>query len=134
MYGPKTTTTGGNALEYYSSIRLEVSRSSFIEVKGEKVGIEATIQTTKNKTATPFKSATLGVYYPYINSRGEYEAGVDLYTDLLDCAIESDIVKKAGSWISFEEHKVQGKEAMRNLIIENPELFETIKARVYGQT
>ena len=132
-YGPKTTTTGGNALEFYSSIRLQINRSGYIEEKGEKIGIEVNVQTVKNKTFTPFKNATINVYFPY-EVDGNIVAGVDKVGDILDNAISMDIVEKAGAWLSFNGEKVQGKEKMRSLLLTNGALLSEMDKQVRDMT
>jgi recombination protein RecA len=128
-YGSKTTTTGGNALEYYSSIRLEVTKAGFIEDKGEKTGININIQTKKNKTHSPFKIGELSVYFPF-KYKGEVVAGVDRVGDILDNALNYDVIAKGGSWLTYKDQKVQGKDKMRALLLEDEALLADLEATV----
>lgn len=132
-YGPKTTTTGGIALEFYSSIRLQVSRTAYLEDASGKVGINVNVQAVKNKTATPWKSGTLDVYYPYMSSSGELLAGVDDIGDVLDNALEAGIIKKGGSWLTYGDAKMQGRDKMRAHLMENPYLVAALKEQLTGQ-
>lgn len=124
-YGPKTTTAGGNALNYYSSVRIRLSKVADKEKNGERLGISVKAETTKNKTHTPWRRSEFDILYPY-EHEGIMYAGVDVIKDVLDCAVEFDIVKKSGAWYQYEEIKVQGLDSFRTYLQDNELLFSQI--------
>lgn len=126
MFGNPETTTGGNALKFYASVRLDVRRSTTnansIMNGEEKLGNQTTVKVIKNKVAPPFKKAEFDIIY------GE---GVDQAGELLDYAVEAKVVDKSGSWYSHKGTKIgQGREAVRQLLLDNPALYEEIKESV----
>lgn len=128
MFGNPETTTGGNALKFYASVRLDVRRSvtsqNSVMNGEEKVGNLVTVKVLKNKVGNPFTSAQFDILY------GE---GIDQCGEVLDAAVEKGIVGKSGSWYSFEGDKIgQGREAVRQLLKDNEELFIKIKQLVWA--
>ena len=126
MFGNPETTTGGNALKFYASVRLDIRRSSQIKDGENVVGNRTKVKVVKNKVAPPFKTAEFDIMY------GE---GVSKTGEILDLAVEFEIIKKSGSWFSYGETKLgQGRDAVKALIKDNPELAdeleEKIKARI----
>ena len=129
MFGNPETTPGGRALKFYSSIRLDIRRNEQIKIGDKIVGNKTTIKVVKNKVAPPFKSATVEIMY------GE---GVSKEGELIDLGVEAGIVDKAGAWFSYQGEKLgQGKENVKLLLRDNPELRYEIEKRVrdfYGIT
>ncbi|KAB1066834.1 recombinase RecA [Tamlana haliotis] len=123
MFGNPETTTGGNALKFYASVRLDIRRSTQIkETNGDVAGNKTRVKVVKNKVAPPFKMAEFDIMY------GE---GVSKVGEILDLAVEHEIVKKSGSWFSYEETKLgQGRDAVKTLIKDNPELMEELETKV----
>lgn len=125
--GVKSTTVGGAALPYYSSVRLDLNRCGWIENKsGEKIGFEVSIATVKNKTFTPFKKAQISILYPSDINIG----GIDLLSDIIVNAIEQGVILKSGSWLTYKEEKVQGEAKFRELLVQKPELTSTIRTEI----
>ena len=123
MFGNPETTTGGNALKFYASVRLDIRRSTQIkETDGSVTGNKTRVKVVKNKVAPPFKTAEFDIMY------GE---GISKVGEILDIAVENEIVKKSGSWFSYEETKLgQGRDAVKALIKDNPELMDELEAKV----
>ncbi len=122
MFGNPETTTGGNALKFYSTVRIDIRRSTQIKDVDKVIGNRVKIKVVKNKVAPPFRIAELDIVY------GE---GFSKVGELVDLGVEFDIVKKAGSWFSYGETKLgQGREAVKQLLIDNPELAEEIEAKI----
>lgn len=122
MYGSPETTTGGKALKFYSSVRLDIRRIAQIKDGDEVVGNRTKVKVVKNKVAPPFKSAEFDILY------GE---GISAIGELIDLAVEFGVVKKSGSWFSFGQDKLgQGREAVKRLFREDQELYQQIYARV----
>ena len=126
MFGNPETTTGGNALKFYASVRLDIRRSTQIKDGDNVLGNRTKVKVVKNKVAPPFKIAEFDIMY------GE---GISKTGEILDLAVEFEIIKKAGSWFSYGETKLgQGRDAVKTLIKDNPELAdeleEKIKARI----
>jgi recombination protein RecA len=122
MFGNPETTTGGNALKFYASIRLDIRRSSQIKDGDNVIGNRTKVKVVKNKVAPPFKVAEFDIMY------GE---GVSKTGEILDLAVEFEIVKKAGSWFSYGETKLgQGRDAVKSLIKDNPELAEELEEKI----
>ena len=121
--GPQETTTGGRALKFYSSMRIEIRNIGQIKGKGdERIGHKAKVKIVKNKLAPPFREAIVEVYY------GE---GISREADLLNIGEELGIVKKSGSWYSFGDLRLgQGKENARQFLKENPEVAAELEAKV----
>ena len=122
MFGNPETTTGGNALKFYASIRLDIRRSSQIKDGDNVIGNRTKVKVVKNKVAPPFKVAEFDIMY------GE---GVSKTGEILDLAVEFEIVKKAGSWFSYGETKLgQGRDAVKSLIKDNPELADELELKI----
>ena len=125
VYGNPETTTGGNALKFYASMRLEIRRASPIKDGQDIVGNRTKVKVVKNKLAPPFKSVEFDLMY------GE---GISRTGDLLDMGVELDIVDKSGSWYSFEGERIgQGRENVKIFLIDNPDIFEKIELKVREQ-
>lgn len=120
--GPQTTTSGGRALKFFSTIRMEVKKVGQIKQGENVVGNEVTIKVTKNKVAPPFKEAKTSIMYG---------KGISVTTEIFDAALELGICSKSGSWFSYGEKKLgQGKINVEETIANTPGLFEEIKAKV----
>lgn len=125
VYGNPETTTGGNALKFYSSMRLEIRRASPIKEGQEIIGNRTRIKVVKNKLAPPFKNIEFDLMY------GE---GISRTGDLLDMGVQLEIVDKSGSWYSFEGERIgQGRENVKLFLIDNQDIFEKIEGRVRQQ-
>ena len=122
MFGNPETTTGGRALKFYSSIRLEVRRAETIKQGNDMVGSKTKIKVVKNKVAPPFKTAEVDIMY------GE---GISKEGELIDIASELDIVQKSGAWYSYNEERLgQGRENAKQFLKENPDVLREIQAQV----
>ena len=122
MFGNPETTTGGNALKFYASIRLDIRRSSQIKDGDNVIGNRTKVKVVKNKVAPPFKTAEFDIMY------GE---GVSKTGEILDLAVEFEIIKKAGSWFSYGDTKLgQGRDAVKVLIKDNPELADELEQKI----
>lgn len=123
MFGNPETTTGGNALKYYSSVRLDIRRIGAIKESADKiVGNRTRVKVQKNKVSPPFKQVEFDILY------GE---GISRAGEVLDMAVDLEIVRKAGSWFSYKESKLgQGRETVKQLIRDNPELMEELEAKI----
>ena len=121
-FGPQTTTTGGKALKFYASVRMEVKRIGSVKQGEDVIGNETVVKITKNKIAPPFKEASFQIMYG---------KGISRVGEILDMAIDNDIVAKAGAWFSFGDIRLgQGKENVKNRLEEEKELLEAIEAEV----
>lgn len=122
MYGNPETTTGGNALKFYSSVRLDVRRVESIKDGGNVIGNKTRVKVVKNKVAPPFREAIFDIYY------GQ---GISKWGELVDLAVEMDIVQKSGSWFSMGDERIgQGKESVKTFLMSNPEIAEEVEAKV----
>jgi len=122
MFGNPETTTGGNALKFYASIRLDIRRSSQIKDGENVIGNRTKVKVVKNKVAPPFKTAEFDIMY------GE---GISKTGEILDLAVEFEIIKKAGSWFSYGDTKLgQGRDAVKLLIKDNPELADEVEQKI----
>lgn len=119
MFGNPETTTGGNALKFYASVRLDIRKQSQpIKDGDEAIGSRVKVKVVKNKVAPPFKTAEFDIIY------GE---GISMVSELIDIAVQKEIIKKAGSWYSYNETKLgQGKDAVKLILKDNPEIVEEI--------
>ncbi len=122
MFGNPETTTGGNALKFYASVRLDIRRASQIKDGENVVGNRTKVKVVKNKVAPPFKTAEFDIMY------GE---GISKTGEILDLAVEFEVIKKAGSWFSYGETKLgQGRDAVKALIKDNPELADEVELKI----
>jgi recombination protein RecA len=122
MFGSPETTTGGNALKYYASIRIDVRRSATIKDGEEATGNRTKVKIVKNKVAPPFKTAEFDILY----GKGISKAG-----EVLDLGVELNVIQKSGSWFSYNGEKLgQGRDSVRTLIEDNPELLQEIEHKI----
>lgn len=122
MFGNPETTTGGNALKFYASVRLDIRRIGQIKSGDQVIGNHTRVKVVKNKVAPPFTKAEFDIMYG---------KGVSRSGELLDLAVDNDIVKKSGSWFSYGDTKLgQGRDAVKQLLEDNPELSEEIEAKL----
>jgi recombination protein RecA len=122
MFGNPETTTGGRALKFYASIRLDVRRIESLKQGGEVVGSRTRIKVVKNKIAPPFKEAEFDIMFG---------KGISKEGDILDLAADTGIVNKSGAWFAYNDAKIgQGRENAKQFLLDNPEIFEEIEAKV----
>jgi recombination protein RecA len=122
MFGNPETTTGGNALKFYASVRLDIRRISQIKDGDEAVGNRARVKVVKNKVAPPFRQAEFDIIF------GE---GISKMGEIIDMGVELGIIQKSGSWFSYDNNKLgQGRDAVKELIRDNPELSAEIEAKI----
>ncbi len=123
MFGNPETTTGGNALKFYSSVRMDIRKIDTIkQSSGDILGNRVKVKVIKNKVAPPFRIAEFDIMY------GE---GISKEGSILDCAVKAEIVKKAGAWFSYNDEKLgQGRENAKQFLVENPELMSEIDMKV----
>jgi recombination protein RecA len=123
MFGNPETTTGGNALKFYASVRLDIRRIGQIKEGADNVlGNRTKVKVVKNKVAPPFKVVEFDIMY------GQ---GISKVGEIIDLGVEFDIIKKAGSWFSYEGNKLgQGRDAVKSLLLDNPELMEELENKI----
>lgn len=122
MFGNPETTTGGNALKFYSSIRLDIRRISQIKDGEEAVGNRVKVKVVKNKVAPPFRNAEFDIIF------GE---GISKTGEIIDMGVEYGVIQKSGSWFSYDSNKLgQGRDAVKQLLLDNPELAAEIEAKI----
>ncbi|WP_124979107.1 recombinase RecA [Nonlabens xiamenensis] len=123
MFGNPETTTGGNALKFYASVRLDIRRSTQIkDSSGGVLGNKTRVKVVKNKVAPPFRTAEFDIMY------GE---GVSKLGEIIDLGVNYEIIKKAGSWFSYEDTKLgQGRDAVKTILADNPELVEELETKI----
>lgn len=122
MFGNPETTTGGNALKFYASVRLDIRKTTSIKDGDQIIGNQVRVKVIKNKVAPPFRKAEFEITF------GE---GISKVGEILDLGVEYDIVKKSGSWFSYNGSKLgQGRDATKNLLKDNPELCEELEAKI----
>ncbi len=123
MFGNPETTTGGNALKFYASVRLDIRRSTQIkDTSGNVLGNKTRVKVVKNKVAPPFRTAEFDIMY------GE---GVSILGEIIDLGVEYEIINKAGSWFSYEDTKLgQGRDAVKNILKDNPDLADELQAKI----
>ena len=122
MYGNPETTTGGNALKFYSSVRLDVRRVESIKDGGNVIGNKTRVKVVKNKVAPPFREAYFDIMY------GE---GISKWSELVDMAVQMEIIQKSGSWFAMGDERIgQGKESVKTFLQSNPEIAEQVETQV----
>lgn len=124
MFGNPETTTGGNALKFYASVRLDIRRSTQIKDSNANVlGNKTRVKIVKNKVAPPFRTAEFDIMY------GE---GVSKVGEIIDIGVNYEIIKKAGSWFSYEDTKLgQGRDAVKALLLDNPDLMDELETKIH---
>jgi recombination protein RecA len=122
MFGSPETTTGGNALKFYASIRLDIRKIETLKEKEESIGNRVRVKVVKNKCAPPFRQAEFDVMF---------NSGINRESSLIDLAVKHDIITKGGSWYSFQSEKLgQGKESVRAYLLEHPEFANTLEKQI----
>lgn len=121
MFGNPETTTGGNALKFYASLRLDIRRIAAIKEGSDVIGNRTKVKIVKSKVAPPFKEVEFDILY---------NEGISKSGDLLDFAVNLGIIKKSGAWFTYNEDRFQGREQFRQKLIESPELFSKIEKEV----
>jgi len=122
MFGNPETTTGGNALKFYASVRVDIRRTSQLKEGEEIIGNRTRVKIVKNKLAPPFKKADFDILY------GE---GISQLGEIVDLGTDFNIIKKSGSWFSYNDTKIgQGRDAVKQILKDNPELYDELKAKV----
>ena len=125
MYGNPETTTGGNALKFYASVRLDVRKVEAIKEGGNVIGNKTRVKVVKNKVAPPFREAYFDIMY------GE---GISKWGELVDLAVQMDIIQKSGSWFSMGDERIgQGKDSVKSFLMNNPDIAEEVEAKVREQ-
>jgi recombination protein RecA len=123
MFGNPETTTGGNALKFYASVRLDIRRSTQIkDTDGDVQGNKTRVKVVKNKVAPPFKTAEFDIMY------GQ---GVSKVGEVIDLGVDFEIIKKSGSWFSYGDTKLgQGRDAVKTLLLDNPDLMDELEGKI----
>ena len=123
MFGNPETTTGGNALKFYASVRLDIRRSTQIkDTNGNVLGNKTRVKVVKNKVAPPFKVSEFDIMYG---------KGISKMGEIIDLGVEYDIIDKSGSWFSYGETKLgQGRDSVKSILKDNPELCDEIEAKI----
>jgi recombination protein RecA len=122
MFGNPETTTGGNALKFYSTVRCDIRRIGQIKDGEDVKGNRTRVKVVKNKLAPPFRKAEFDIMY------GE---GISKVGEIIDIGVEHNVIKKSGSWYSYGDTKLgQGREAVKNLLKDNPELSEELENKI----
>jgi recombination protein RecA len=117
MFGNPETTTGGNALKFYASVRLDIRRVAQIKDGTDVIGNRTKVKIVKSKVAPPFKEVEFDILY---------NEGISKIGDAIDLAVKFDLVKKSGAWFTYEEDRYQGREQFRQNLAEKPEVFEKL--------
>ncbi|MCW8940707.1 MAG: recombinase RecA, partial [Flavobacteriales bacterium] len=122
MFGNPETTSGGNALKFYASIRIDIRRATQIKDGEEITGNRTRVKIVKNKVAPPFKKAEFDIMY------GQ---GISKVGEIIDLAVDNEVIKKAGSWFSYGDTKLgQGRDAVKQLLLDNPELMTELEQKI----
>lgn len=120
-YGNPETTSGGLALKYYASVRIDVRRAESLKVNGEFVGARTRAKVVKNKVAPPFKEAEFDIMY------GE---GISRIGEIVDLAVKLGIIDKAGAWFTVEDNRIQGRDGVKQYLIDNPDVADRVEAQI----
>ena len=119
MFGNPEVTSGGQALKFYSSVRMDIRRKEQIKDSENVIGNHVLVKVVKNKVAPPFRSAEFDVMY---------NEGISKYGDILDLAVKEDLIKKSGAWYEFKDKKIgQGREATKQFLKDNPKISEELE-------
>ena len=121
MYGNPETTPGGLALKYYASVRIDVRRIETLKVGGEMIGNRTRAKVIKNKCAPPFKEAEFDIMY------GE---GISKVGEIVDLGVKLDIIDKAGAWYTCNEQRIQGRDAVKEYLVQNPDVCDRIEQEI----
>lgn len=122
MYGSPETTTGGNALKFYSSVRLDIRRIGAIKYRDEVIGNQTRVKVVKNKVAPPFRQVEFDIMY------GE---GISKTGEIIDLGVKAEVVEKSGSWYSYGDERIgQGRENVRKFLLENPQMADEIERKI----
>jgi recombination protein RecA len=122
MYGSPETTTGGNALKFYASVRLDIRRTSTLKDRDEPIGNQVRVKVVKNKVAPPFKQVEFDIMF------GE---GISKMGELIDLGVKANVVEKSGAWFSYESQRLgQGRENAKTFLKDNPELAAEIEGKI----
>jgi recombination protein RecA len=122
MFGNPETTTGGNALKFYASIRLDIRRTGQIKESEDITGNRTKVKVVKNKVAPPFRKAEFDILY------GE---GISKMGEIIDLGVDFEIIKKSGSWFSYNDTKLgQGRDAVKAILNDNPELMAEVEKKI----
>ncbi|MFA7626568.1 MAG: recombinase RecA [Candidatus Kapaibacterium sp.] len=121
IYGSPETTTGGNALKFYASVRIDIRRKEFVKDGASTIGSRVRCKIVKNKVAPPFREVEFDIMY---------NEGISKLTDLIDVAIENGMVAKSGSWYTYKEERVQGKDGLKKAIQDNDDLYKSLEQEV----
>jgi recombination protein RecA len=121
VYGNPETTTGGNALKFYASVRIDIRRKEVIKEGQEIIGNRVKVKIVKNKIAPPFKEVEFDILY---------NEGISKIGDLIDTATEYGIISKSGSWYTFKGERMQGREGLKKVLVEDPKLLEELETQV----
>jgi recombination protein RecA len=123
MFGNPETTTGGNALKFYSSVRLDIRRIGSIKDGVDIIGNRVKVKVAKNKVAPPFRVVEFDIMY------GQ---GISKVGEIIDLGVENEIIKKSGSWFSYGETRLgQGRDSVKQLLLDNPEMMDEIEGKIY---
>ena len=122
MFGNPETTTGGNALKFYSSVRLDIRRIGAIKNGEDIIGNRTRVKVVKNKVAPPFKKVEFDIMFG---------KGISRSGEVLDMAVDTDVIKKSGSWFSYQDAKLgQGRDSVKNMLEDNPELMAELEEKI----
>jgi len=121
MFGSPEVTSGGNALKFYASVRLDIRKVTTNKEDDIAVSNKVRVKVVKNKVAAPFKQAEFNI---------EFGIGIDKFTEIIEEAVDRNIIEKSGGWYAYEGHKMQGFDNVKQFLRDNPEVFETIKNKV----
>ena len=126
MFGNPETTTGGNALKFYASVRLDIRRTGSIKKGEEVIGSETRVKVVKNKVAPPFKTAEFEILYGI---------GISREGEIVDLGVKQNIIEKSGAWYSFNGDRIgQGKENARDFLLEHKDIAATIEKRIRAES